>query len=326
MTNQTDSTNLHTSKPTFRGWESYLKWAIMIAAYVFLAYKLITFKQYDQLLEWWQQMPLTQFWWLAAVVLLVPLNWLIEAIKWEMLTANIQKISLLTSIKAVLAGISTGFFTPNRVGEFVGRILYLNAENRKSGATMGIVNSLTQNLVMALCGIPACLVYFYSTTNILNLDIENFILILLTFVVFSGLLYFYLPKLSKFLVQTNIGAEIKGFTVGLSAYTQADLVRIMGVSFLRYLVFCTQFFLMLSFFGIQLDPIEAIIAIPTNYLFVTFSPSVAFSEAAIRSSYAVLFIGSYSGQVVNIALAGVCIWAVNFVIPMLVGSFFLVRT
>jgi len=34
----------------------------------------------------------------------------------------------------------------------------------------------------------------------------------------------------------------------------------------------------------------------------------------------VLVIGVFSGQVVSIALAGMCIWLVNFVIPMLAGA------
>jgi hypothetical protein len=308
------------SKISLRGCGVLFKWLIMIAAYSFLVYKLVTFTQYEQLFMWWKQMAMTQFWWLAAVLVLLPVNWLLEAVKWEMLTSNIQKISLKTAIKAVLAGISTGFFTPNRVGELIGRVMYLNVENRKAGATMSIVNSLTQNLVMAMCGVPACLVYFYSTTNVLEVDSENFLLGLLAFLLLFGLLYFSLPKLSKYLAETTVATKISSFTAGLSAYTRSDLVRIMGISLLRYFVFCSQFFLMLQFFGIQLQPLEALIAIPTNYLFVTFSPSVAFSEAAVRSSYAVLFIGSYSGQVINIALAGICIWIVNFVVPMLVGS------
>jgi len=45
----------------------------------------------------------------------------------------------------------------------------------------------------------------------------------------------------------------------------------------------------------------------------------------VRSSYAILVIGAFSGQVVSIALAGLCIWLINFVIPMLVGSVVMVR-
>ncbi|HEY6915843.1 MAG TPA: hypothetical protein VI413_14290, partial [Paludibacter sp.] len=241
-----------------------------------------------------------------------------------MLTANVQKITLKSSIKAVLAGITTGFFTPNRIGELVGRVMWLNAENRKAGVTMSAVNSLTQNLVMVLCGVPACFIYFYSTTSALEVDIENFLLILMAFLSLFGLLYFYLPKLSEYLALTNIASKISSYTVGFNAFTRVDLMKIMSISLLRYFVFGTQFFLMLRFFGIQLRPLEALIAIPTNYLFVTFSPSIAFSEAAVRSSYAVLFISSYSGQVVNIALAGISIWVANFVIPMLIGSLVMV--
>lgn len=306
-------------------WKSLLKWIVASSACLFLAYKLVCFTEYDQLLFWWRQMPLTQSWWLVAVVLLLPLNWLLEAFKWSLLVTHIQKLPLRNSIKAVLAGISTGFFTPNRVGELMGRVLYLDAGNRKAGAALSVVNSLTQNMVMAILGIPACLVLFYSTANVFAINIEYFLLFILSFLVLSLAVYFSLPKLSSYLVQTKIAARVGGFTHGLTMHSHSDLFRIIGVSMLRYIVFCLQFFLMLRFFGIQLQLSEALIAIPTNYLLITFLPSFAFSEAAVRSSSAVLVIGLYSGQVANIALAGICLWAVNFVIPMLVGSLFLIK-
>jgi len=96
-------------------------------------------------------------------------------------------------------------------------------------------------------------------------------------------------------------------------------MQIMLISLGRYVVFCTQFFFMLRFLGVDLSMEQALISIPTSYLFVTFTPSFAFSDVAVRSSYAVLVIGVFSGQVVSIALAGACIWLVNFVIPLLVG-------
>ena len=310
------------------GWkllEQILKWAIVIVSICFLAYKLVTFNQYNQLFEQWKLMPLSQLWWLVLVIAIMPFNWILEAIKWEMLTHNIEKISLKNSIKAVLAGVSTGFFTPNRVGELVGRLLYMRTENRKAGVTLSIVNSLTQNLIMALIGVPASLLYFYFNTNVMKFGYDNFLLTLLVFIVISGMIYFYLPRIGTFFSQTNIADKISGYTSCLSAYTTYDLFKIMLISLLRYAVFCTQFFLMLHFFNVQLQLGEALISIPTYYLFVTFSPTFAFSEAAIRSSYAVLFISSYSSEMISIALAGICIWAVNFIIPMLAGSFVLIR-
>ena len=318
-----DYANLKSTFPTktFRAW-GYI---FLVIAYSFLAYKLLTFKHYPELVSQWKLMPNARFWWLAALFILLPFNWLFESIKWQLLCSNVQKITLKHSVKAVLAGISTGFFTPNRVGELVGRILFLDSKNQKAGVTLSLVNSLTQNLIMTLCGIPACILFFVSTSAKIQANHIYYLVLLLICLVGFGLLYFFLPQLSKRFKQSRFSLKIKEFTDCLSDFRRMELIRIMLISLIRYTVFCVQFFLILRFFGIDLTCWQALIAIPTNYLFVTFTPSLAFSEAAIRSSYAVISIGAFSGQTVSIALAGMSIWVINFVFPMLAGSVLMLR-
>lgn len=301
------------------------KWVFIIAAYLFLAYKLLNFHRYQELALQWRQMTLSQSWWLMGVLILLPLNLFLESVKWKMLTSKVQKISLITSIKAVLSGISTGFFTPNRVGELVGRVAFLDPGNRKSGITLNIVSGLTQSLVMVVCGVPACTLFLSTTTDKWKPDTTNFVLILITCILLVGLIYFTLPRWRKYFNESEWPGKIRSFTDCIYVYKLKDLLKIIRVSFIRYLVFCTQFYFMLRFFGIDLTAWHALIAIPTTYLFVTFTPTFAFSDVATRSSYAVLVIGAFSAQLVNIALAGVCIWAVNLIIPMMVGSVFMVR-
>jgi hypothetical protein len=296
-----------------------------VLSFSFLGYKLLSFNQYDALATQWEQMPFSQLWWLVGVLTLIPLNWYLEALKWKMLTSGVQKITLTESIKAVLAGISTGFFTPNRIGELVGRVAFLDSGNRKSGVTLSIVNSLTQNIVMAMCGIPACILFFAITNGILKPDLIQFLLILPISILIFGLIYFSLPRWSRQLKKSRLTEKIKSFTNCLSSYNRKDLLQIMGISLFRYIVFSSQFYFMLRFFSVELTPWQALISIPTSYLFVTFTPSLAFSEAAVRSSYAVLVIGVFSTSIVSIALSGVCIWALNFIIPMVAGSVVLVR-
>jgi hypothetical protein len=237
-----------------------------------------------------------------------------------MMTTHVQKISLMYSIKGVLAGISTGFFTPNRLGEMVGRVMYLNPENRKAGVTLSLVSSLTQNIIMTLGGIPACILFFGFTAGKVKMNISLYLTIVGICVTALCLLYFLLPRLSLKLKQSRIAAKIKDFTDCLSAFSFSELIRIILVSLFRYVVFCIQFSFMLRFFGVELTAWEMLISIPTTYLLVTFTPSFAFSEVAVRGSLAVLIIGTFSPQIVGIALAGMCIWIINFVIPMLVGS------
>jgi hypothetical protein len=296
-------------------------WTITLVAYGYLAVQLYNFKQYPDLLQQWKSIPLSQFVWLAGVFILLPLNWSLEAMKWQQLTAKVASLSIKIALYSVFAGIYTGFFTPNRVSEILGRILFLRIENRKTGAVLSVVNSLTQNIIMTLCGIPACFYFFSISSKKLNPDGFHFIGWVLLFLVLSLLFYFLLPYLSR----SNWLSKITPYTSRLSAYRRTDLFRILLLSLLRYVVFCIQFFFMLRFFGVALEPLQALIAIPANYLFVTYTPSIAFSEAAVRSSYALFFIGAFSTQLVGIALAGVCIWVVNFVIPLMIGSIVMLR-
>lgn len=296
-------------------------WVISLIAYCYLAVQLFNFKQYPELLQQWKSISLSQFVWFAGVFILLPLNWSLEALKWQNLTAKVQCISFKIAIQSVFAGIYTGFFTPNRVSELLGRVIFLKVENRKSGVVLCVVNSLTQNIIMTLCGIPACICFFSRTSNNLISDGSHFTIWVLLFLLFSLLFYFLIPNLSRSVWFSKISSYISK----LSAYNRKDLFRILLLSLLRYLVFCIQFYFMLRFFGVTLEPFQALIAIPANYLFVTYTPAIAFSEAAVRSSYAILFIGAFSPQLVGIALAGVCIWVVNFCVPLLIGSIIVLR-
>lgn len=324
MLNETNTMS-RIRKPAHRVWWSVFKWIILLASFAFLAWKLLTFNQYDEFVEQWGQMPLSHFWWLVSVFLFLPLNWFLEAVKWQKLVSKVQNTSIINSLKGVLAGISTGFFTPNRVGELVGRVMFLDADNRKSGITLCILNSLTQNIILVLCGVPAGVLFFFSATGKMKTNLTGFLALLIICLLIFGLIYFALPTLTRQFGKSRFSSAIKPYTDCLTEYNSRDLLLILFISLCRYIVFCTQFYFMLQFFNVELTLWQALIAIPTTYLFITFTPSLAFTDAAVRSSYAVLVIGVFSNQVVDVALASMLIWAINFIIPMLAGSVVLAR-
>src|ERR1044071_1101258 len=69
-------------------------------------------------------------WNLVLVILLMILNWAIEAFKWKLTIEKVQEISFLTAFKAVLSGLSFSVTTPNRIGEYLGRVLYMKEGKR----------------------------------------------------------------------------------------------------------------------------------------------------------------------------------------------------
>ena len=71
-----------------------------------------------------------QAWKFWFVISLVFVNWGIEARKWQVLLRTLQPVSFFTAYKSVLSGVTLSINTPNRIGEYGGRILYVQEGKR----------------------------------------------------------------------------------------------------------------------------------------------------------------------------------------------------
>ncbi|MBK7946332.1 MAG: flippase-like domain-containing protein [Flavobacteriales bacterium] len=64
---------------------------------------------------------------IAVACVLMLLNWGLESRKWRILVSDVERISRWRAFMATLAGTPIGLITPNRVGEFVGRVLFFGS-------------------------------------------------------------------------------------------------------------------------------------------------------------------------------------------------------
>lgn len=94
---------------------------------------------------------------LFAVVLLA-VNWGIETWKWKMLVSSIRPIKFSTAYKAVLSGVSFSVALPNRIGEYIGRMLYQPEGGRLKIISLAIVGSIAQLLATLLWGVIGLIV------------------------------------------------------------------------------------------------------------------------------------------------------------------------
>ncbi len=302
-----------------------LKWLILIAACAYLAYALWQFVQSGEAGVLWEQWKCSfakNLWWLAAVFALLPLNWLAESRKWQLLIQAEEPISLKASLRSVLGGASVAFFTPNRVGEFPARSMFLQKGNRTKGIILGFIGSFSQTLVIIACGVPALWVYFSEARYAVQ---PGYLCSVLASFFVIAVLYLFLPAFCKKIRNRSSLIKIEKYLAAISQLRVAVLGQVLFVSALRYAVFCTQFFCMLRFCEVELSLWQGAVGIAVNYLFITFTPSVGFSEGVVRSSAATLVLQAFSANTAGIAAAGVSIWAVNFVLPMMIGSMFLVK-
>ena len=305
----------------------YIKWLILLLAYLFLGYKLVTFDGYEALLEHFSSVSFYDYRFLFFVFLLLPFNLLFEALKWQKLVAGLQPISLGLAFRSVLVGQAGAFFTPNRIGEFPTRALLLNKQNMIPAVALGFVGSAMQMLVITMFGLITTFLYVSSSVSLLFSSVSTaFWVVSFSFVLLLVITFVFLFSHYEWFCERLSSSKwhwLKRLGQGFAHLSFRDAWRIFSFSALRYFVYSSQFYAMLWFMDVSITPLQALFSIPTIYLLVTYTPSFAFSEAIVRGSYAIFILSAFSPNEAGMAFASVCLWFVNYCLPMLAGSAFL---
>lgn len=292
-----------------------LKWLVVAASCVFLAVKLSEFRHYSYMRSAFEAFGWSELALFMLVVLLLPLNLSVEALKWKRLLAKTEVIRFSVAFRAVVAGFLTGFITPNRVGEMAGRMVGVSADHKARIPVYSFINSLTQNIAIAIVGIPA-FVAFVFRQKISFVDTGNYV-----FMVILGC--FILVFLLFFILKILTGRSLSGrwnIFAGFPKPETTDFLTAIVLSVFRFFVFSSQFYFLLKVFGVEISFTQAVISIPSMYLLVTFTPAFALTEVLVRTSYAILTVGIFTGNTVGVFVTGFVLWLVNYVVPMLLGG------
>ncbi|MCB9169642.1 MAG: flippase-like domain-containing protein [Flavobacteriales bacterium] len=263
---------------------------------------------------------------LAGVLLGMVANWGLEAWKWRRLIAGTVHVPFGTAVRAILAGTTVGLITPNRTGEFLGRVAFLPAHLRDEASFITVLGSITQFAVTILVGAFAMSMVPWLGP-MLPLDhawsiavgtgallLGSFALILLVRPVLIVQLLERLPgsgtRLRKARVLSDVPVRILWTTLGFSA--------------LRYLVFTLQFACALHILAL-VPWSQALIAVPIVFLCTTLIPTAVLTELGVRGSVAVAVLAGTSMEPANIAWATSMLWAVNLALPALAGGAILLQ-
>ncbi len=300
-----------------------IKILIALFAYLYIAWKLVEYSSLTNGFTLNYHFKQGDFILFVFAVLLMPLNWYFEAVKWQKLVKNFTKIDFIHSFKAVLAGISTGIFTPNRIGEFAGRPYFTDKKKITSGVFASFAGSLSQSLITVLMGVWALNLYLLSSQNHFFTD-TKYLLIVLSFALLLlslfAYLFFHLEVFTGLIRYLSFLKKYEAELLFLSNYSKKELFQILLFSFFRYLIFFGQFYILLRVFGVDIRLFEAFIAIPLVYLFLFSIPTVAFSELGIRGSLSLFFIGFYSLNYPGIIMASIVLWILNLAVPAVTGT------
>ena len=241
--------------------------------------------------------------WLILFLLMI-LNFLVESFKWKIVLKSETTITLFTALKSVFVGQAFAFYTPNRIGEYVGRTMMLDTENKIIALGRMAWASYAQMIVTIIMGAvaiyinPPFLPWLKWATPLL--------------LIFALIVYFHKVTFSGILKSFNflqIEIEVKK--------------KLLALSFLRYSVYLMQYTWAAHILNIPIPYIALWVGLAVMFLSLSIVPTISITELVIRGQLILLLLSPwYHNSLMLISLSTI-IWAVNFLLPAIIGAFLL---
>lgn len=268
-------------------------------------------------------------WYLLAAILLMLINWSIESLKWQVLLRHIIKMPFLQAFRSVVSGVAFTMITPNRMGEFIGRVFYIPDGNRIRAAALTLVSSASQLLVTLFAGSMGLLVlrrYLILNTN----ELKGLSILWLnglvagTFIILFIMLFFYfrISWLIKIIDKIPQFSEYAYYIQPLEEVGTSELAKILLYSAVRYGVFIIQYWLLFKLFDVHLLSWQLISVVTVLFLVLAVVPTIALAELGIRTKASIALFSIFSTNTIGILVATATIWLINIIFPAIAGSLF----
>ncbi len=240
----------------------------------------------------------------AILLLLMVLNFLVESIKWKIVLKSEIDIPILTALKTVFVGQTFAFYTPNRIGEYVGRTMMLDTENKMIAVGRMAWASFAQMIVTIIMGAIAI---FINSPFLPWLRWATPLLL-----IFTLLVYFHKLSFSGILKSFNL--------LQIEMQVKKNLLTL---SFLRYSVYLLQYTWAAHILKIPIPYIALWVALAVMFLSLSIVPTISITELVIRGQLILMLLSSWHQNSLILISLSTIIWAVNFLLPAIIGAFLL---
>ena len=247
----------------------------------------------------------------VAVLLVYPNIWL-AYMKWKLTLLTIGTDSdKKTRVQSFFAGIVTGILTPNMIGNFIGRFYYFERKHRSQIITFTLLCNFAAFIASVTLGTLAVL--FMGRIFVLK-ESNQLVTWLFACVLIAYIFYFFIDNLLARFRKKEFAYNFKKILRDNRWYR----VKILGLSYSRFIIFTLQFSLMLHAFGAELNFI-LIGSIWQVYLITMLVPSLFLGKIGVKEAIALEILGQLDINDFSILFASLIIWFVNTISPALIG-------
>jgi hypothetical protein len=267
-----------------------------------------------------------QAYYLLLALLMMPVNWLLEARKWQLLLRPFLPWSYARTLRATLAGVSVSAATPNRIGEIGGRMLVAGRAEWAAVVGSSLLGSLCQWVAFLLIAWPA-LIYtlgrlpeWTGGAPLLLLFPLGPLAILLIWIGGKSLAL----RLLRW-VRSRFGRDTNPLAAALANVNFRLMSAASAYAALRFGVYCTQLYLLLWFFGLELPLVDGLAGIAAIYLVQAGLPLPPGMNLVLRTELGLLLWPSDPAGAIAVLAAYTALFGVNVLLPALPGYWWIVR-
>ncbi len=293
----------------------------MLAVSGFVFYKLFVAYDIDRLFKDFKTegaFGSTQY--LIIALLLGLFNWAFEALKWQRIIQKYEPISFSLAIKAVFSGATLSIITPNHIGDFAGRVLHLQVLDKIKGSLATVIGHTSQVLVTCIFGAYA--LWFFGDTVFKQqyVDVVGIVIVILAL-----LIYFKMGWLYQHISGVKFFSKFTPYLDVFGDFTSKELGQILFIAFMRYLMFTSQYLLLLKFYQVDVPLANAFACLAGTFFVQSVVPSFLLLEIGLRGASALWFFTLFSSNVTGILLAAYSLWMINMLLPAFAGLYFIYK-
>ena len=259
---------------------------------------------------------------LGVCICLMFANTSLEGFRWYVLTNTVEPTRYYRAFCSYLAGIAFSIITPNRIGEYPARILYLGRNHTFKYINVSALSIMAQLSAVYFFGFIGLLYYnfafpaLWARMALAACGLIN-IFTVIAFFRFES----WLPLLMKFawLRKYVIYARL------INRFTGNKLLLVMGISFLRFIIFTLQFVCLLWFMKINQSLPQLFCLSALFFWLMAVIPSIALTELGMRGTAGLFLFSPFTANPASILVATTGIWMLNLIIPSIIGSILILR-
>lgn len=260
---------------------------------------------------------------ITIAIVLVPINWFLESKKWSLLINYFQPFNIKQAFYSVLSGVSLAIMTPGRLGEYGGRLVGITKSNQPKAILANLISSLSQNIINIGVGLFGALLFMQRFMPIHQSIFLSLLVLTSCIITVMLLVYFRIDLLNgilAYLPEWKWICKIKSCVSTFQELDTSSLLRILGISFLRYLTYLTQYVLLIYFFGVTDDLLAAILGVVTIFFLQSNLPLPPALSVLARGEMAIFLWSVFTTNILGILAASFLLWIINLVVPALIGA------